>query len=324
MQLKHALLAALTAAIWGVNFLAINATLQDVPPLPSLALRFLLVIFPWVFFIKRPKASWKIVVAIGLTTSLGQFTLLYLGLALGMPVGLAPLVLQAQVLFTALIAMGVLKEKPGRGQLIGIGIGVVGLTIVGVGRAQVAPILPFILTLVAAFSWAIGNVITRIAQKDSSQVSGKSSGLSMAVWSGTVVPIPMYLLSLIFEGPTALAETLGELHWPAIIGALYTALVSTLVGYGIWNSLLSRYPASAVGPYSLLIPVVGMAAAWIALHEVPSGTEVLGGGLLLAGVAFSVFKVPSRWLPTKSPQLADVVPAAALQLPLEEPAQSRK
>ncbi|WP_082057136.1 EamA family transporter [Psychromicrobium lacuslunae] len=294
MQLKHALLAILTAVIWGANFLAINATLQDVPPFLSLALRFLLVIFPWVFFIKPPKAGWKVVVAIGLTTSLGQFAMLYLGLALGMPVGLAPLVLQAQVLFTALIAMGVLKERPSRMQLIGIALGVLGLAIVGVARAQVAPILPFLLTLVAGFSWSIGNVITRIAQRNPAAADQKSSGLSMAVWSGTVVPVPMYLLSLFIEGPNALGDTLSHLHWPAIIGALYTALISTLVGYGIWNSLLSRYPASAVGPFSLLIPVVGMLSAWLVLHEVPSAAELLGGTLLLLGVAFAVLKMPRR------------------------------
>ncbi|NYE95811.1 O-acetylserine/cysteine efflux transporter [Psychromicrobium silvestre] len=300
MQLKHALLAVLVAVIWGVNFLAINATLQDVPPLLSLALRFLLVVFPWIFFVKPPKVGWRAVVAIGLTTSLGQFAILYLALSLGMPVGLAPLVLQAQVLFTALIAMAVLKERPSGGQLIGIGMGVLGLAIVGFGRAQVAPVLPFLLVLLAAACWAVGNVITRRVQRRS---SASSSGLSMVIWSGTVVPVPMFVLSYFFEGPAALGEVWGNLHWPAILGALYTALISSLVGYGIWNNLLRRYPASAVGPYSLLIPVVGMASAWIVLREVPSSTELLGGALLLAGVAFAVVRFKKPTVPVKPSEL---------------------
>ncbi|WP_394940293.1 EamA family transporter [Psychromicrobium sp. YIM B11713] len=315
MKLKHALLAILVAVIWGTNFLAINATLQDIPPLLSVALRFLLVVFPWIFFIKRPAAKLSMVLAIGLTTSLGQFAILYLALKLGMPVGLAPLVLQAQVLFTALIAMGFLKERLKAMQLIGIGLGVLGLVIVGIGRAQLAPLLPFILTLLAAFSWSIGNVITRLAQQTKpSSGEPAASGLSMVVWSSTIVPIPMFLLSLLFEGPNALGEALSQLHWPAVAGMLYTVLISSLVGYGIWNSLLSRYPASAVGPYSLLIPVVGIVSAWLVLGELPSPAEVLGGALLLAGVGFAVLRWPRPGL----------VPPVVAQAPKRQPVQSRR
>jgi O-acetylserine/cysteine efflux transporter len=43
-----------------------------------------------------------------------------------------------------------------------------------------------------------------------------------------------------------------------------------------------------VVPFTLLVPVVGMSAAWLALQEVPSAAEVAGGLLLLGGVATAV------------------------------------
>lgn len=286
MKPKHAFLAVLVALIWGVNFLAINATLQSVPPMLSVALRFVLVIFPLIFFVKPPKLGWQSVVAIGLTVSAGQFGLAYLAMHLGLPTGLAPLVLQAQVLFTVLLATAFVKEKPSLGQSIGIGLGVLGLVAVGIGRAQVAPILPFLLMLGAALSWSIGNVISRQVMKN----AGAGSGLSLVVWTAAVVPIPMLVLSFSLEGPEAIGVALTQLQLPAVVGALFTAYISTIVGYGIWNHLLGKYSTAVIGPFALLIPVVGITAAWLVLDETPSIPELVGGGLLLTGVATAVIR----------------------------------
>jgi O-acetylserine/cysteine efflux transporter len=119
MSLKHSLLAILVMLIWGLNFVVIDEGLDDVPPLLFLAIRFVLVAFPLVFFVPRPQASWQIVIAIGTFMSLAQFSLLYISLDLGMPAGLASLVLQAQVIFTIVIATVVIKEAPSRRQVVG-------------------------------------------------------------------------------------------------------------------------------------------------------------------------------------------------------------
>lgn len=287
MKPKHALLAVLVTLIWGTNFLAINATLQSIPPMLSVALRFVLAIFPWIFFIKPPKIGWKVIVTLGLAVNAGQFGLMYLAMHMGLPTGLAPLVLQAQVLLTVLIAMFFVKEKPNLGQSIGIGLGIVGLIVVGVGRAQVAPILPFILGLGAALSWSIDNVVSRQVQKNASTAT---SGLSLVIWSAAVVPVPMFALSFLLEGPEQIGFALSHLQLPAIIGALFTAYISTIVGYGIWNYLLGKYSSAVVGPFTLLIPVIGIASAWLVLQEAPSIPELVGGGLLLAGVATAVIR----------------------------------
>ena len=276
---RHAALATLVAVIWGVNFVVIEWGMHGVPPLLFAALRFSAVV-PAVFFVRRPAAPWRGVVAVGVFMSLGQFGLLYTAMHLGMPPGLAALVLQAQVLFTVAIAAAWIRERPGVRQLIGIAIGAGGLAAVGAGRGGQTPLLALMTCLAAALSWAVGNVVSRRA--------GVSSGLSMAVWSSLVVPVPLFALSVLLDGRERVADALGGLGWQAGLSTLYTAGLATLVGYAIFNGLLARYPASSVVPFVLIAPPVAMVSAWLLLGQVPSEAEALGGLVVLAGVLVTV------------------------------------
>ena len=290
MSPRHSGLALLVAILWGVNFVAIDLGLHpdgaQMPPLLFVAMRFALVVFPCIFFIRKPDVSWKAIAGVGLLMSAGQFGLLYLAMALGMPAGLASLVLQAQVLLTVLLAAGFLAERPTRRQLAGVVLGIAGLAVVAVGRSLVAPLLPLLIVLAAALSWAGGNVVARKAKA--------ASGLGLVVWSGAVVPLPLAGLSLLVDGPAAVSDALLHLQPVTMLSALYTAVFGSLIGYGIWNRLLGLYPSSAVVPFTLLVPVVGMMTAWLVLSEVPSAAEVGGGLLLLAGVATAVLRGRAR------------------------------
>lgn len=277
MTRRDSLLAVLVAVLWGCNFVAIHVGLQDVPPFLFLAIRFTLVAFPLVFFVARPQAPLRSVLGVGLFMSLGQFGLLYLAMAIGMPAGLAALVLQAQVIFTILIAAAALGERASRRQAIGATIGTAGLAIVAWGFHQDAPLVPLLVTVGAALSWAIGNVIARAAKVP--------SGLSLVVWSALVVPLPCLAMSLLFEGPAEIGEALANFGLAAWGSTLYTVVLASLVGYTIFNRLMATYPAASVVPYILLVPPVGVASAWAALGEVPSTLEWVGGIVMMAGVA---------------------------------------
>ena len=209
--------------------------------------------------------------------SLGQFSLLYLGLDLGMPAGLASLVLQVQVIVTMVLARLALGERSTRRQLVGALVGTAGLVIVAIAHGVRAPVVPLLVTLAAGASWAIGNVVSRRARV--------TSGLSLVVWSALVVPLPALGLSLWLDGPSTVGHTLAHLPAAAIVSTAYTVVGASLLGYVVWNSLLARYPAGAVVPYVLLVPPVGILAAWLAKGETPSALEVTGGVVMLAGVA---------------------------------------
>ena len=74
-------------------------------------MRFALVVFPAIFFIKRPQVPLKWLAAYGLTISFGQFSLLFWALKVGLAAGLASLLLQAQAFITLAFGALLLKEK---------------------------------------------------------------------------------------------------------------------------------------------------------------------------------------------------------------------
>ena len=286
MPLRSILAAVLVAVIWGLNFVVIDVGLEGMPPTLFLALRFMVVIVPAIFFVPRPKSRFRDVVLIGSFMSLGQFGLLYTALAIGMPPGLASLVLQAQVVLTVVFAALALRETPTRSQLVGVALGAAGLVVVGSGRGVETPVLAFFVTLAAAASWAIGNVIARRVGRIGT-TSSPLAGLSLTVWSALVVPIPMLALAFAINGADAVGFALTHLTVPQLLSTAYTAWLASLVGYGIWNTLLARHAASAVVPFTMLVPPIGMATAWLALGEVPTVIEVSGGAMLLLGVAIT-------------------------------------
>jgi O-acetylserine/cysteine efflux transporter len=276
MSLRDSLLAALVATIWGFNFVVIDWGMDGVPPLVFVAVRFAAVVVPAVFLVPRPHAPWRTVVAVGVFMSLGQFGFLYAAMDAGLTPGLAALVLQAQVIFTIVIAAGVLREQPNLAQGVGVAVGSVGLVVVGLGRGGEVPALALALCVLGALSWGIGNVVSRAA--------GAAGGLSLTVWSALVVPVPAMLLALAVDGPDAVAAGFEAFGWAAVLSTLYTAGLASLVGYAIFNSLLARNESAYVVPWVLLAPVVAMTSAWLLLDQVPSAGETAGGLLLVAGV----------------------------------------
>ncbi len=279
VPVRDVLAACLVMVIWGLNFVVIDWGLTGVPPLLFVALRFLVVLLA-LPFVPRPAAPPGRVLAIGACMSLGQFGLLYTALAVGMPPGLASLVLQLQAVVTVVVAVVLLGERPRGVQWAGVAAGLLGLGVVALGRGGQVPLLALVLTVGAACSWALGNVLVRRLR-----VPG---GLGLTVWSALVVPLPLLVLAAVVEGPGAMGDAVRHLSPAAVLSTLYTAGLASLVGYGIWNRLLERHPASEVAPFTLLVPPVGLLSAWVVRGERLTATALLGGALLVLGVALVV------------------------------------
>ncbi|MDN4174351.1 EamA family transporter [Nocardioides sp. SOB77] len=284
MTRRDCLLAALVATVWGFNFVVIDWGMGEVPPLLFCAVRFVAVLVPALFLVQRPAVPWRTLALVGATMSLGQFGFLYLAMAAGLPPGLAALVLQAQVVFTIVIAAGVLRERPTGAQTVGVLVGALGLVVVAAGRGGHVPLTALALCLLGALSWGIGNVVSR--------ASGAPGGLALTVWSAVVVPVPLLALSLLLDGPAAVVDGLAAFGWQAAVSTLYTAGLASLVGYGVFNTLLSRNPSAAVVPWVLLAPVVATASAWLLLGQAPNAAESTGGALLVGGVLVALRRPP--------------------------------
>ena len=294
MPRRHVLLATLVAVIWGVNFVVIHVGLDSFPPLLFAALRFCLVALA-LPFVPRPGVPKRYVLAVGVFLSAGQFGLLFLGIDNGMPAGLASLVLQLQAAFTVGLAVLLLGERPRPAQLAGGALALAGIGIIAAGRASAVPLGALALCVGAAACWGVGNVATRKARA--------VSPLGLLVYSSLVPPIPLLSLSLLTERGEAVS-----IDASGVLALLYVVVLSTLIGFGLWAWLLGRHPASTVAPFTLLVPVFGIASAWLALGEVPSLTELAGGLVVLGGIALTVGLTRPHALREAHPSGAHVAP----------------
>lgn len=276
---RHLALATLAVLIWGVNFTVIDAGLAAFPPLLFAAMRFALVAVACLF-VPRPTIAWRWLLLIGLFTGTGQYALLYLGMAAGMPAGLSSLVMQAQVPLTILVAALALRERPTIRQCVGIAVSALGLGLVGMARGGSVTVPALLLVLGGASSWAVGNAFTRIAKP--------GNGFHLVIWSSLVPPLPLLGLSLVHEGVHRDAAAFGQAGWSAWLSLAYSVLLATIVAMGSWSLLLSRHPADRVVPFALAIPVVGLATGRIVQGESVTAPMSLGTVVVLAGLALVV------------------------------------
>jgi len=286
MPLRHNLLALAIATIWGLTFVSIKIGLQTVPPFALSAWRFFLAAFPLVFFVGKPQVAWRWLVAYALFIAVGQFSVMFIALNLGMPAGLMSLVVQTQVFFTIALAVGFFGESVHRLQSIGAVVAAVGLVIIGVTKLQSGIAGAFLLVLVAAFFWGAGNTVAKhVARK---AAGGRVSPMNFIAWSSLAAVPPLLIISMIFEPKNALLAPVTTPSWALAFHLCVLAYAAQVFGYGLWSNLLTRYPASAVSPFALWVPVAGMSATALAFGERLSATQIAGVVVVLFGLAAAV------------------------------------
>lgn len=281
----HLITALIVIVLWGMNFVVIKIGLKGIPPLLLAALRFTFVAFPAIFFLAKPKVELKWLVIYATTISFAQFAFLFSAIAVGMPAGLASLVLQAQAFFTVGLAALIFGDRLKPSNVIGIFIASLGLLLLGsasiTNSATQVSVAGFGLTLCAALSWACGNIV--------SKKMGAVNMLSLVAWSALLPIIPFLLLSCLMDGVTVVWHSLTHISLTAVLAILYLSGAASLIGYTLWGKLLAALPTHVVAPLSLLVPVVGLTSAWLILDESLNQTQMIGAMIVMAGLLFNVF-----------------------------------
>lgn len=288
MSVSHVLQALLVVLIWGVNFVVIRWGLNEVPPFLLAAARFSLVVFPAIFFIKKPNVPWRWLIAYGWFNSFGQFALLFWAMKVGMPAGLASVVHQAQVFFTLIFSVLILQQRTQVTQWLGLMIAVLGLALIAYGKnvgsaaGMQMTTVGLLLNLLGAASWAMGNVVVSAMRRAGIQ----PEPFGLVIWSSLIPILPFLLISGLFE--RHVYPDWQAISWHSIVSALYLAWAATLLGYGLWSRLLSQYEPNRVAPFTLLVPVVGLLTAWLVLGERLNQWQLWGSACLLIGLAVNV------------------------------------
>ena len=282
LSLKHLFLVLLIVLIWGINFIAVYVGLKSFPPFLLSAIRFGLSALPWVFILPKPAAPLKYILGYGVFNFAMQFGLLFSGIHLGLSPGLASLLLQISVFFSMGLAFLFFNDKPGVLKICGSFISFIGIGIVAAHIKGGATFIGLVLILLAAFSWAAGNMFTK-------KVNAQSP-LSLVVW-GNLIAFPfMVVLSLAMEGPALILSSFQHTSWETMGAVFYIVYVSTHIGYGAWGFLLKSYSPSAVVPFTLLIPVVGFFSSAVFLGEDLPSWKLFASLFIMGGLIFGLLE----------------------------------
>jgi O-acetylserine/cysteine efflux transporter len=197
---------------------------------------------------------------------------------------------QTQVFFTIGMAMKISGERVQPFQIVALLLAASGIVLIAAHGGGAATPLGVALILGAAASWAGGNIVARQA--------GTVNMLAYVVWASLFSIPPLFLMSLWLEGWPAMVAGVAHadaLTWGAVA---WQAVGNTMFGYAAWGWLLARHPAATVTPMALLVPVFGMGASAILLHESLPLWKLLAAALVLTGLAVNMLwpKVRMRFL----------------------------
>lgn len=284
-------LAGLVILIWGSNFIVVKWGLDRMEPLALCAWRFLFSFVPACLILRPPLGHMRLVMAFGILTGLGQFGLLFIAMEHFISPAMASVVVQAQAFFNVAMAGVVLKEGIRPSQIIGCVVAAAGLVIIGLFGGASATIVGVVLTLGAALSWAVSNVIVR-------KCDYRGDLLTFMVWTSLYATIPLSLLSLLLEGPTALLIPITHFDWGLAALIAWQAYANTVFSYAVWNALVRRYSLSRIAPLTLLIPVITVALAVVLLDEQLAGWKLVSAALIIIGVGLP-YLLPPRAGPAK-------------------------
>ncbi len=280
LSLRHFWLALAVVAVWGSNFVVIKLALGQMPPLLFATLRFVVVVLPMVFFLKRPAVPWRNLAGYGLLIGVGQFGLLFVAMNGHISPGLASLVIQMQVFFTIGLAMLLAGESLQRIQWLALALGAAGLGVIVTHTDGSTTLLGLGLILLAALSWAGGNLVSRAA--------GRINMVAYVVWSSLFAVPPLLLLTLWMEGWGAVVGSLAQADaftWGAVA---WQAWGNSLFGYAAWGWLLARYSAATITPMALLVPLFGMGGSALWLGEGLPAWKLIAAALVLSGLALNL------------------------------------
>ena len=275
MKFTHILMAIAVPLIWGTGFVVAKGAISEFPPILLMAFRFLVTSLVLIWFVKPPIGQLRALFLIAIVASAIQYSLTFTGLK-GLDAGFAALIVQLEVPFLVILGAILLGEKPSKRKWIGIAIAFSGVGLL-VGKVEFGHAWSsVVLVILGAFTWAIGQILVRKLKN--------IDGLTTTAWVAIFATPQLFLMSLVFESAHVnLVMNASSSVWWSV---LYLGLIMTALGYYFWNTLIRTYEIEKVAPFLLLLPVFSILGGVIFLEELVSTVKILGGLIVILGVAF--------------------------------------
>ena len=265
--------------IWGLGFTFAKAGMAEFPPLLLMGMRFCIVAFALVWFVPRPRGYLSDIFWIALISSTLQYGLTFTGLSM-IDASLAVIVVHLEVPFGVLLAVIILRERPGLQRIVGMLLSFSGIVLIAGQPSLEGQLFAIFLTGSGALVWAIGQLMVK-------RLGSAVGSFSLVAWVGVFSGPQMILASFLIEDGQWMA--IQQASWVGWGTVAYLGIVMTILGYGIWYRVLTRNPMSQVMPVLLLLPVVTIVSSILLLGERPTPAVLTGGAVVLAGVAVIVF-----------------------------------
>ncbi|SLN28982.1 putative amino-acid metabolite efflux pump [Roseovarius albus] len=275
---RDALLGVCVALTWGMGIVFAKAAITHFPPILLMSIRFAITALALVWWVKPPVGQLKMLGLIAFISAAMQYSFTYTGLK-GLDASAAALIVQLEVPFLTLCGMVALKEKTSLRKWLGIGIAFFGVWKISGTPHIAAAWISVLMVIGGAAVWAVGQVMIRQLHD--------IDGLTVIAWVAVWAAPQLLVMSLTFE--TGHVEAITSATWVVWGAAFYMGLVMTALGYGIWYTLIRRNPVGQVAPFLLLLPLFSVAGAVIFLGESLSLQVMIGGAIVLAGVAIIMF-----------------------------------
>ena len=288
LSVTDILLGFCVPLVWGMGLVFAKAAIEHFPPILLMAFRFLVTALVLVWFVRPPLRQFSQLFAIAFVSAAIQYSLTFTGLK-GIDASVVALLVQLEVPFIVLLGALLLKERPGLRKWAGIALAFVGVGVI-VGEPKLGSAWTSV-TMVAggAFAWAIGQIMVRKLKS--------IDGLTVTAWVAVFATPQLFMMSLLFEnGQWQAIQSADATVWSAI---LYMGLVMTALGYGIWYSLIRKHPVSLIAPFLLSLPVFSILGSVIFLGETLTVQIVLGGIIVIGGVASILIERPPKIRPLR-------------------------
>ncbi len=180
----------------------------------------------------------------------------------------------------AAAAAFVARERPGRAALAALAIGFGGSAVASGALTEPLASVP----ILAVTAMVAGVAVFSVYAARIRQIAPGADSLAVAAVvqiGAAAIAVPAMVLDVADRGILRGEVTAGAVTGAIVIGA------GSAIGYWLMSSVLARAPASRLAVSMYLLPVVGVATAWIVLGDAPYARHVVGGALILVAVLLS-------------------------------------
>ena len=272
-------LAVFIQVLWGPAYASCKPVLEFFPPMMLVAMVYAIVALVFTPLVPRAKTPWKTLFLIGFFGGALQTSMVFLSLKY-LPASTAVLAMQLQLPVAVVASWFMGRDKPNLKNTLGCIICLIGVAIV-VGKPEATDAwFGLLAMLVGVVSWSVAQAVIPVVAKD--------RGMTLYTGMTRYAAPQMIVISLLFEhGQLATLTTVPLFAWAAVPAI---AMLGFALPYWIWYSLLMRHRIDELTPFVLLMPIFSVAVAVTLLGEPLPPSLLLGGAIVIAGLAVIVFK----------------------------------